>query len=102
MGSTGGAYLIEFTFWCNDVLGPDSFETIRDIIGPTIKAGTFQLELGAESGRLHFQGIFSLRKRRTLCALGKSFATTELKGISFRYVSAPSAELFKQGIDVYW
>lgn len=95
-------YIFEFTFFCNDILGPSDYEVIKGLLAPNIKKGTFQLERGSESDKLHYQGIFSLRNKKSAIGLGKMFQSTDLRGISFRPVSNETRELFEAGIDNYW
>lgn len=74
-------YCWDFTLHCNELYTKDDYMTVRAHISEIAKSGNFQLEEGEKTGKLHYQGRISLKKKRRKTEIIKLATDEFLKGI---------------------
>lgn len=74
-------YCWDFTLHCNELYTKDDYMKVKAHIAEIAKAGNFQLEEGEKTGKLHYQGRISLKKKRRKTEIIKLATDEFLKGI---------------------
>lgn len=74
-------YCWDFTLHVSKELTKNDYSKVKKQLKEICKSGNFQLEEGEKTGKLHFQGRVSLKKKRRKTEIIKLATTTFLSGI---------------------
>lgn len=85
----------DFTLFLNELYQRGDYIKVRKHIKEICKQGTFQLEECQKTGRLHFQGRVSTKKRYRKTEIIKLASTTFLRGIHW----SPTSNASKGNVD---
>ena len=85
----------DFTLHINELYAKSDFAKVKEHLKEICKGGTFQLEECQSTGRLHFQGRVSTKKRYRKTEIIKLASTTFLRGIHW----SPTSNACKGNID---